>query len=94
MSSEFSEAIEEIVTEAVGHCTDSLYSSYDGEPAPGELVNVVGGLLAIARGLERIADAMHIDNVSHSICMGIRKGLFGADAESYRSILELKRDDD
>lgn len=94
MSSEFSEVIEEIVTEAVEHCTNPLYSFSDGEPEPGQLVNVVDGLFAIARGLDRIADAMNIDNVSHSICMGIRKGLFGCNADDSASILELRQDDD
>jgi hypothetical protein len=61
----------------------------------GNLVNVAGGLLAIAEGLNNIAAALNnIDNLSHSICMGIRKGLFGADADSGRSILELRPDDE
>ncbi len=53
-----------------------------------EPANVVDGLFAIARGLHAIADALHMDNLSHATCMGVRKGLFGADAESDTSILD------
>lgn len=62
--------------------------------AADEPPTLIGGLYAIAKGLHAIADAFHMDNVSHAICMGIRHGLFGADADSWRSILEMKQDNE
>ena len=62
--------------------------------AADEPPTLIGGLYAIAKGLHAIADAFHMDNVSHAICMGIRHRLFGADADSWRSILEMRQDNE
>lgn len=55
---------------------------------PKSLTEAVGDL-AIA--MDKIASKMvGMDELTHAICMGIRKGLFGANAEADVSILEMQ----
>jgi hypothetical protein len=58
----------------------------------GETPNIVDSLFAIAKALDRIADGIGRGSLSHEICFGVRKGLFGADCGDYVSILQLKED--
>ena len=55
---------------------------------------IANGLFAIARGLQAIANNTSTDNLAHNICMGIRKGIFGADADNNSTILDLMRPDE
>jgi hypothetical protein len=50
--------------------------------------NVAEGLFAIAHAIESLPRRLE-DRLAHAICMGIRKGLFGAGADDGSSVLAL-----
>jgi hypothetical protein len=67
----------------------SLISSNEFD-SNGEIANVVDGLFAIARALNKIANGGG-GSLGHEICMGIRKGLFGSEAPASMSIFDWPR---
>lgn len=72
----------------VAQAISSLAAAIEGHGYP-----LDGGVPGIADSIQRVSEAVHIgahmDELTHAICMGIRKGLFGSNATDDASILQL-----
>jgi hypothetical protein len=59
----------------------------DGSHSMTEAIDSIAAAIGRhADAMERVARALDMDCLSHALCMGIRKGLFGASADSDVSI--------